>query len=97
MSDDNPREEVANFVDVDGRPCPLHSAAYSGDEKGVATLLKDGVSVNKLDASRSAALHYAALQGQLKCVKQLLKYEAEVNIKDNEGNNFLISFPLTVL
>jgi ankyrin repeat protein len=78
-------EAVANFVDADGRPCPLHTAAYSGDEKSLTTLLKDGVSANKLDASKSAALHYAALQGQLKCVKPLLKYDADVNIKDAEG------------
>lgn len=80
-------EEVANFVDSNGRPCPLHSAAYSGDEKALSTLLKDGVSPNKLDASKSTALHYAALKGNIKCAKLLLKHEAEVNLKDNEGTS----------
>ena len=74
-----------------GDTTPLHSAAYTGDEKEVVSLLEAGSDVNARDEDLQTPIHKAIMgitfsdSVRLKVVTMLLEAGANVNTRDEDG------------
>lgn len=64
---------------------PLLFAAWQGQTRVIATLLRYKVDVNVRDVHQRTPLHWAALNAHSQSVQLLLKAGAEVNAKDKDG------------
>lgn len=62
---------------------PICSAAFSGNDRQLATLLlSDQVNINSFDANGKSPLHHAALHGHVQCVQILLQHGANPNLEE---------------
>jgi ankyrin repeat protein len=71
---------------IENQRTPLMVAATEGDEKYLASLLKNGAHVNMTDSIGSTPLMYAAENGWTNCIKLLLNCGADPDMTDKYGN-----------
>jgi hypothetical protein len=64
---------------------PLHRAAFEGNLRELASLLRQGQEVHKKDQHGNTALHIAVMLGHKECVQLLLAHGAPVKAKNSKG------------
>jgi ankyrin repeat protein len=68
----------------------LYEAAGAGDSATVAALLQNGVNVNSRTRSGSYALNAAAVENEIEIMKMLIDHEADLNVRNSQGDTPLI-------
>ena len=77
------RKSTLLTVTDDSGKALIHIASGLNNINTVETLLKNGLSANRLDAHQKTAAHYAAENGNLEILTLLHQYNADLNAKNN--------------
>jgi calcium-independent phospholipase A2 len=62
---------------------PLH---WASSREVLESLIQRGCYINSLDFNGRTALHVAVSKNRLECVVSLLAHEAEIDLRDKDGN-----------